>query len=89
MHTELSIAMHSSIQMKLYTAAIIQGTSIIRQMATSTHAANIPILSAHQHALIEQSHLCISHGMIYCIILIEYSSKGTIKMTLHSRIKIS
>ena len=48
-------------------------------MAASTHAANIHILKVHQYALIEQSLLCILHGMIYCIILIEYSSKATIK----------
>ena len=45
-------------------------SSIIRQIAASTHAANIHILSVHQYALIEQSPLCILHG----IILIECSS---------------
>ena len=52
MHTEISIAMHSSIQTKLrtavYCAAIIQGI-IIRQTF---------ILSDHQYALIEQSPQC-------------------------------
>ena len=42
MHAEICIAMHMSIQMKLYRAAIIQeikSSSIIRQMAVNTHAA--------------------------------------------------
>ena len=40
-------------------------------MAAKTHAANIN-LSIYPYALIEQS--LNVHGMIYCIILIEYSS---------------
>ena len=69
MHTEISIAMHNSIQMKLYRAAIIcvykeLNSTVIRQMATNTHAANIHILSVHQYALIEQSPQCV-----YCIAL--------------------
>ena len=59
MHTKICIAIHSSMQMKLYRANIIQGIKFM-QMAANTHAANIYniILSVHQYVLIKQSPQC-------------------------------
>ena len=49
-------------------------------MAVNTHAANTRVSkcpSMCSNRVVTS--MCILHGMMYCIILIEYSSKATIK----------
>ena len=61
MHAEICIAMHSSMQMKLYRAAIIQR---MHYQANGHKQPQAPMqqtfifLSVHQYALIERSSQC-------------------------------
>ena len=59
MHTKISIAMCSTIQMKLYRDAKLNS----RQTVTNTMQQTFMFLSAYQCALIEQSAQCAAYCM--------------------------
>ena len=80
-----AIAMHSTIQMKPYRAAIIHYNARnyyanqISGKQPQTFTANIHTFkSASIFSNRAVSYMCILYGMMYCIILIEYSSTVTI-----------